>query len=144
MAYLLLAHGQVLEPPIGHLVLVCAGVPPQAGLAGAVQQVKDDEGGGPEHDAEAAGDDAVQVAGADGAAEGALEAEGEDGDGDEEVCAGDGRQDDGRGQVGVGGPHHGDLALAQLQVAVPPIDAQGVHQHEDDGAAQHDDQQAQT
>ena len=141
--YLLLAHSAVLVPPVGHLRLVGARVPPQAGLAGAVQQVEHDEGDGPEHDADAAGDDAVEVPLADGAAEAALEAEGEDGDGGEEVGARDGHEDDGGRQVGVRGPHHGDLALPQVQVPVAPVDGQRVHQHEHHGAAQHDDQQAQ-
>jgi hypothetical protein len=141
--YLLLAHSAVLVPSVRHLRLVGARIPPQAGLAGAVQQVEHDQRNGPEHDAHASGDDAVQVPLADGAAEATLEAEGQDGDGGEEVDARDGHEDDGGRQVGVRGPHHGDLALPQVQVAVAPVDGQGVHQHEDDGAAQHDDEQAQ-
>lgn len=141
--YLLLAHSAVLVPPIRHLRLVGARIPPQTSLAGAVQKVEHHQGHSPEHDAHATSNNAVQIPLADGAAEAALEAEREDGHGGEEVDPRNGHEDDGGRQVGVRGPHHGDLALPQVQVPVAPVDGQRVHQHEDDGAAQHDDEEPQ-
>lgn len=44
----------------------------------------------------------------------------------------------------MGRPCHGDLSAAQVQVAVAAIDFEGVDQHADDGAAEDDDEQAQT
>ena len=141
---LLLANSTVLIPAVGHLALVGARVPPQAGFARLVKQAEDGEGCSPQDDTKAPCNDAVQIPGANRAAEGALEAQRQDCDGCKEIGAGDCKQDEGGRKVGMGRPDHGDLAFAQLEVAVPPIDAEGVHQHEDDGAAQDDYQQAQT
>ena len=69
--------------------------------------MEDDQGGDPQNDAEAPGNDAVGVTRANWAAEGALERERQDGDGSEEVCGGDCKKHNGGCEVGVGGPCHG-------------------------------------
>ena len=58
---LLLADCAVLESSVAQYVLVGARVAAQAGFAGFVEQVEDDNGGDPENDAEASSDDAVGV-----------------------------------------------------------------------------------
>jgi hypothetical protein len=67
----------------------------------------------------------------------------EDGDRGEEVGGGNGEQHDGGREIRVGGPCHGQLAAPQVQVAVAALDLERVHQHAHNGAAQHDDEQAQ-
>lgn len=44
----------------------------------------------------------------------------------------------------MGRPCHGDLSATQVQVAVTAIYLEGVDQHADDGAAEDDDEKAQT
>ena len=43
----------------------------------------------------------------------------------------------------MGRPGHGQLAVAQVEVAVAAVDLERVGEHADDGAAEDDDEQAQ-
>lgn len=40
----------------------------------------------------------------------------------------------------MGRPDHGQLALAQIDIAVAAVDFKRVHEHADDGAAENDDE----
>lgn len=44
----------------------------------------------------------------------------------------------------MGRPGHGQLAAAQVNVAVAAVDFQRVHEHADDGAAEDDAEEAET
>lgn len=144
LSYLLFTDGAVLVAAVGQDIRVGARVSSQAGLASLVQEVEDDQRCDPHDDAKAASDNAVDVARAEGPAEGALEGEGEDGDRGEEVAGGNGEEDNGRRQVGMGRPDHGQFSFAQVDVAIAAVDLKRVHEHADDCAAQDDDEQAET
>lgn len=139
---LLLTDSAVLVAAVAQDVLVGARVAAQAGLTGLVEQVENNQGGDPRDDTKTTGDDAVDIAGAKRAAEGALEGQRENGDGGEKVGGRDGEEDEGGGEVGVGRPGHGQLATAQIDGAVAAVDVERVHEGADDGAAEDDDEQA--
>ena len=143
IAYLFFADSAVLVPTITEQAGIGARVAAQTGLAGSIQQGKDNEGGDPSDDAEAASHDAVHVSRAKRAAEGALEGEGEDGDRGEEVGRGDGEEDDGGREIGVCRPGHGQLAVAQVEVAIATVYFERVREHADDSAAEDNDEQTQ-
>ena len=140
--YLLFADSAVLVAAIAHHMAVATGIPAQAGFAGPVEQGEFGYGNDPEQHADAAGDDAVDGCGAGGPAEVAPERQGNDGDGGDEAGDGHGEEDEGGREVGAGGPRHGQLILAQVDVAVAAEDLEGVNEEDDDGAAEHNDQQA--
>lgn len=141
---LFFADGAVLESPVAQRGTVCARVATQASLAGLVKQVEHNDSGDPQDDSKAARNDAVGVARADWASKRALQRERQDGDRGEEVGRRDCEQYNGRREVGVGGPCHGQLAMAQIEVPVTAIYFERVDQHADYGAAEDDDEEAQT
>ncbi len=143
MAHLLFADGAVLVAAVAHDVLVGAGISAQTGLARAIEQGEGRNGGAPGQNAQAPGDDAIEVAGANGPLEPARAGQAHDGEGGDEVGGGDGEEDEGGGEVGPGGPCHGQLALAEVEVGVAAEDFEGVDEEDDDGAAQDHDEQAQ-
>jgi len=144
VSYLLFTHCAVLEASVAHDVLVGAGVSAQASLAGPVQQREGGQCRAPADDSKAACDNAVQVARAYWTTEGSRERQAEEGDGGDEVGGSNGEQHQRRHEVGVCGPCHGQFALAQVEVGVAAVDFEGVDQENNNSAAEHNDQQAES
>ena len=106
--------------------------------------MEDDNSSSPQHDPKAPRDNAVQISRANRAAKRALKTQAQDGHRRKEIGSSDSDQDNRRRKICVCRPHHGNLAFAQLQVSVPPVDSECVHQHEYHGTREHNDQQPQT
>ena len=142
MVYLLFADSAVLVTAIAYYMAVATRIPAQAGFAGSVEQRELCYGDDPEQHSAAAADDAVDGCRPCWSTEVAPERQGNHGDGGEEAAHGDGEEYEGGSEVRPGGPRHGQLILAEVDVAVAAEDLEGVDEEDDDGAAENNDQQA--
>lgn len=118
-----------------------AGIPAQARLVVLVEQSKGGYGSSPDENDEAMASDAVCVARPSRPAERATESEGDGSDGSHEIAQGDEQKDQCRVEVCSCRPGHGQLALAEVEIAIATADFEGVSQEDNDGAAQYDDEQ---